>query len=340
MKTWFFLCLAVRLSYICILMNNKKPSAFLAAVRCAAVLIVIGVLTGCKNADSNSGGEATVKDSAAQAQKFRFPDIPDSLTSVKSRGTYMAVHFWDHFDFSDTSLVHVPTLSEQAYIDFIDVLVNVDTSAVQPAAEALFGKAAANRRMTDYFLSLSEKYLYNLDSPFRSDEIYIRMLKSYLKSPFADRNSAMRPEAHLESLLKNRMGTKAADFSFVTTDHKSHNLYSINSEYTLVYFNSPTCPVCHETLEQLKASPVITQAVADNKLAVLSVYPDTDGKLWMEHRSDMPRNWIYGWDEDFAITEHMIYSIRTLPSLYLLDKDKKVLLKETTPEAVERYIRR
>ncbi|HBK95202.1 MAG TPA: DUF5106 domain-containing protein, partial [Porphyromonadaceae bacterium] len=38
-----------------------------------------------------------------------------------------------------------------------------------------------------------------------------------------------------------------------------------------------------------------------------------------------------------TITKQKLYDIKAIPTLYLLDKDKKVILKDTSIEAIESF---
>ena len=42
----------------------------------------------------------------------------------------------------------------------------------------------------------------------------------------------------------------------------------------------------------------------------------------------MPSRWIVGYDEGMKITETKSYDLRAIPSLYLLDSTKRVLIKD------------
>ena len=45
-----------------------------------------------------------------------------------------------------------------------------------------------------------------------------------------------------------------------------------------------------------------------------------------------PKEWYNGYDPDYVIRTDVLYNVRAIPSLYLLDKDKNVIMKDT-PEA-------
>lgn len=42
----------------------------------------------------------------------------------------------------------------------------------------------------------------------------------------------------------------------------------------------------------------------------------------------MPANWINGFDSNQEIANEELYDLKAMPTLYLLDKGKKVLLKD------------
>ena len=46
------------------------------------------------------------------------------------------------------------------------------------------------------------------------------------------------------------------------------------------------------------------------------------------------KEWINGYDPDFVIRTDRLYAVRAVPSLYLLDKKKNVLMKDALPEYV------
>ena len=47
-----------------------------------------------------------------------------------------------------------------------------------------------------------------------------------------------------------------------------------------------------------------------------------------------PDEWYNGYDPNLVIRNDMLYNIRAIPSLYLLDEDKRVILKDAPQETV------
>ena len=92
-------------------------------------------------------------------------------------------------------------------------------------------------------------------------------------------------------------------------------------------------------IKQLIASPVINDLVKQGKLKILMTYVNDDIEAWEKHSTDIPDSWIYSRDTEQKIIIEEIFNIKQFPTMYLLDKDKKVLLKDTAFEKLEKYVR-
>jgi thiol-disulfide isomerase/thioredoxin len=103
----------------------------------------------------------------------------------------------------------------------------------------------------------------------------------------------------------------------------------------LVVFYNPDCESCVETLGQMRASQVLTQAVQSGRLTVLAVYTEGDADIWRQHAGELPDGWLDAQDPARVILEKELYDLSGMPSLYLLDKDKRVMLKDPTWPQVE-----
>mgnify|MGYP000178762057 FL=1 len=59
----------------------------------------------------------------AQAQEdFPYPSVPAELTTPQERADYVVRHYWDNINFQDTTLIHRPSMIEQGFVNFIDLL--------------------------------------------------------------------------------------------------------------------------------------------------------------------------------------------------------------------------
>ncbi len=131
---------------------------------------------------------------------------------------------------------------------------------------------------------------------------------------------------------------KAGNFTYTLSSGQKDSLYALTSEWVLLYFYEPTCEDCRLLTEQIAGSEILRHLFAEKKLQVLAIYPDNDRELWKSHASHLPQQWINGYDEHLSIIPESNYLFRSLPALYLLDKEKYIRLHETTLEAIEKEI--
>ena len=63
-------------------------------------------------------------------------------------------------------------------------------------------------------------------------------------------------------------------------------------------------------------------------------YIDEDIQAWRSYMPVYPEEWYNGFDPDFVLRENDIYAVRAIPSLYLLDAEKRVILKDAPENKV------
>ena len=79
---------------------------------------------------------------------------------------------------------------------------------------------------------------------------------------------------------------------------------------------------------------MLSELIKKKKLTILSLYPDEGLDEWRKHRNEFPAEWINGYDKSFTIKTKNLYDLKAIPTLYLLDANKKVLLKDATTQAI------
>lgn len=274
--------------------------------------------------------------SAAQAQSFPYPAIPQMLRTAGERGAWLLEHYWDNFSFRDTTVIHKPDLTEQGFANFLDLLPRMDSIAAERGVEAFTARAVAADTVPEnvrrYFIGLAERYLYDPNSPMRSDALYAIFLRHFAAHPSAfDAAGRERNAYTLRNITKNQVGTVATDFKYVDRQGRRRTLLTTPGEYTLLYFHDPDCDNCHEITSMLARDSLFT----DNpRLTVIAVYADADTGLWRKEPQPFPKSWIDAYSPDGEINAKQLYFIRATPTMYLLDRNKRVVLKDPSPEMI------
>ncbi len=303
------------------------------------VLLALSALSCASNGNGNSSKKATVA-------HFPLVQVPTMLDG-EQRVAYMAGHFWDAFfkdagahSSGDTTLVGGIACAEveQAmanYITLLQVLPLQESCALvekftdkMTAIEAADASSSVFEDLSDIF----ERYIYDPNSPVRDEDLYTPYARRMAQYRFVDpsKREAYEEDVRLTSL--NRRGTKAADFSFMDHRGRHYSLYGIKAEKTLLFFSNPGCTACKEIIEGLESLPGIDDRINAGELAVLNIYIDEDLSGWLDYMSIYPENWYNGYDDSHSIRTDELYSVRAIPSLYLLDRDKNVLMKDVPVE--------
>jgi len=194
-------------------------------------------------------------------------------------------------------------------------------------------------KMFRELLFLSEKYLYEPNSPVADEEKLIPVLRFAIQYGKLDEYESARPQFLLKQILTNRIGDKANNFTCTLLNNDTLSLYSIKADYILLFFKNPDCDDCNATAKQLAASETVNDLIANRRLTLLTVYTLDDVETWRKHAPDTPATWLYARDANQTVNAHALYDIKHFPLLYLLDADCKVLLKDTKPEIIENYLK-
>lgn len=290
---------------------------------------------------------------APATREFPMVEIPVMITEPQERAQWLGVHFWDPFTkadklyFCDSLTVNgVPAdkLEQQVGL-FASILHQLPIPAGQEAMDAAFGrleafqKAQPEGNVFSRTSALISRYLYDPNSPVRSEDLYLPFVSRLAVSDLVSEQDRGQYAWDARTCSLNRTGSPAADFTFVDTGGRRRTLHGIKAEYTLLIFGNPDCNACRDIMDRMAGSEQISALIAGGRLKVVDVYIDEDIDLWKAKAGTYPKEWINGYDPSFTIRTDRIYAVRAVPSLYLLDAKKDVLLKDAPQEMVLEVLR-
>lgn len=189
-----------------------------------------------------------------------------------------------------------------------------------------------------YFAETFHDALYDPVSEFRNEEFYLPVVESLIRTESAELGAYY--QTRLATCRKNRIGELLPDFTFTDIRGRQHSLYRTEADYTLILFSNPGCPACAYIVAELQQHPLIRQMTADGTLALLNIYIDEDLEAWYQSVGDYPAAWLSGYNEDLSVRDGGNFTIRAIPSVYLLDRTKHILLKDVPTHYLLRFIER
>lgn len=232
---------------------------------------------------------------------------------------------WEGFAFEDEQAVE----SREAEERFARFLLNLEQQTPTQQEEqigTLLTKAEQNNA-TARFLLLADKYLHDPNSPYRNDERYLLFLQYAATHQLADYTTNPRYQKHYTMVQKNRVGHKATDFPYTTQAGEKGRLYQLQSRYILLFFHDPDCDECQYVKKLLESQHT---HFAQKGVLIVAVYIDDEVEAW--HKAQYPSTWLSVYAPE--IDKQDLYDIKALPTLYLLDSQKRMVLKDARVEQV------
>lgn len=298
-----------------------KKILYITLIAIGASLVIAG-LSSCGNRKASSA-------KAKAPRQFVPVTIPSTITDPESQRIYACEHFWDKIDLADsTFFAEIDTMQMlQAFMAWVGNNMNPNDGTY---VAKFMDKAAKYPHSLRYFSMLAERVLYDPNSPLRSDELYIPVLQAQVASEWLDKYEKLSPQYNLDLALQNRIGKPANDFRYTVGSGRTGTLYGIKAKYTLIFFNNPGCAMCKTIREAICNSQLLTTMINEGVIKVLALYPDELLDEWHAYREHIPSNWINSYDKGTVIRNKNLYDLKAIPSLYLLDAEKRVLIKDST----------
>ncbi len=321
-------------------MNKRKlDSVNLKQFNRIVWIFCVVILCACTSKETGqSKKESDTTGMEISSKGFEMVVPPTLLVTPEERADYLVRHYWGRFNFTDTTFLHRPEISEQAFANYIDLFSHTRIETVKYSIAHTLDQSRQEPKMHEYFTELFKKYLYDSNSPLRNEEYYTFVVEYLLESGNLDEAGKARLQFTREMIRKNQVGREGTDFSYKSASGKTGRMHAIQSPALLLLFYNPDCHSCAETVHFLKNSSLINELVLAQKLTILAVYPDEDLERWKAHLPELPDTWMKVYDHPRILVDKNLYDLRAIPTLYLLDENKIVLLKDPTLPQFEAYL--
>ncbi len=260
---------------------------------------------------------------------------------------YYKTHYWDGVTFMDDRIIRTPFFLPKLERYYRDVLVQAPDTIIKEADYQLL-LARTSPEMYKLLLNwLTDEY-YN-PKYMGLDAVFVHLFEKYHSkgaSNWLNEKQQQSISRRAYMVMANLIGEKAANLEMLDTADKPISLYDVNADYTVVCFWDPTCGHCKEEVPRLDSV-----YNADWKKHNVKIF----GMLSAEDKDDMKSQWIKfigdhhlsEWMNAYQTKEmkakeeeekrarfHQLYDITVTPTLYLLDKDKRIIGKKLTWEQI------
>jgi thiol-disulfide isomerase/thioredoxin len=270
--------------------------------------------------------------------KFTIPigyKNPDSIRWVLNYN-YNKDHFFDNIDLNDERLIRTPLLYSRLDSFFTNVLIQ-SPDTINKEIDKLINKCSSNYKMFQFvsvylFNHFRESEIMGHDAVMVkiADDIYLSGKADWVTREFKD---DLRKQIDL--IRPNLIGKKAENMVMDSYKGIFVSLYDVEKDFTVLYFWEPNCGHCQEATPKLKA---YYDKPKDYSLEVFAVCTTADKEKWTKYIEDNKITWINGWDPKRISHFDFYYNVQSTPTIYVLDKNKKIIAKKLAVEEIGPFI--
>ena len=291
---------------------------------------------------------------AVLLKSMKEPEIPKNDPAAKTDSLfayhYFKKHYWDEVNLMDDRLTRTPFF-EPRVDKYFEQLVYPAADSVIKELDWMMSYANVNDDMQRFLLLkfvnryLNQKYMWE-------DAVFVHLFEKYFAQkeyPWLTQQGRKIITDRAYSLMANIMGSPAAEIELPDSLGQQRNLYGVEAPFVLVTIWDPTCGHCKETLPKLDS--MYRSKWKAYGLKIFALAKETDGTRndWTSFiQKNNLKDWVhvyYSKEADKARIEanipgySQLYDVQSFPTLYLLDKDKRIIAKKVSFEQVDEILR-
>jgi thiol-disulfide isomerase/thioredoxin len=273
------------------------------------------------------------------------PLLPDGTPDKSFPFRYYRSHYWDGFDVADEVWINTPYLKDK--IDrYLDKLTVQHPDSVISAVDVIMDRAVKSENNFKYILPYLLNKYYKPEI-MGLDKAYVHLAEKYYKSGIADwvTEEQLKKITDDAFMINNvLLGNPAPNVKVQLYDPAKHEFttelispYDVEAEFTVVFLWKPGCGHCKKMTEELKP---FYEKWKDKGVEIFSItsanHMDLEKALKDIKEKDMP--WIITADPYQRARAMQNFYGTSLPKLYILNKDKKIMANRVGAQQLEQII--
>lgn len=268
----------------------------------------------------------------------------NGLTPEQKRNAlvkYYIDNFLYKLDLSSKYTIRLPK-TNSIIEKYIDQILNRDENAVIPKLDSMLNKMGVGSELYKYYLpAFRRRYSF----PFQKwvDKVYIHIVNKYYNkemSPWISQTEIDGVHIQAERKARTLIGKIFPDITLSTEKGKKVTISSIEAEHIVLIFWKPGCSHCKHAMPFIKK---LQKKYSKKKLKIVSICTrkgDDSKRCWSSIKEEKIGKFHYNLADTKGNQNFLLkYNLVGVPSIYILDKNKKILDKKVRPEELNEVFR-
>ena len=268
-------------------------------------------------------------------QEVPTPDYSDLSAEERKQKQYefYRQHYFDNFDLNDKRAMRSGLMHTKIEF-YTQKLTYAYPDSQKVAIDYLLHKMMGNKEAFQYYL------VYFLNDAARSkrmgmDAVYVHLIDNYYSKGLAtwtDEEQLKKLQSQAETTRPTLIGKIAPNLTFIKENGDPVSIHGIQAEYTVLFFWDPDCGHCKKSI------PFIIDFYnnyKDKGVEVLSICTKTGEDIsscWSAVKERGMDIWVNAADQYLRNRYKAVYDVKTTPQIFILDKDKKIIVKKIAGE--------
>lgn len=258
---------------------------------------------------------------------FRSPFVPGEMSHLQRIDT-LKQSFFDHAAIDDPALLAAPVYNYKL-IDYLSLYKdsNLDKEEQEEqfveAVDLIMANVSGDPELRSFVVEFLLEGFEMLDM----ERVQMHLADHYLDEA-CESDVVELVLSRMEAYKRMTLGEQAPDFVLRDVEGKSHQLSRMESPWVLVMFWSSTCEACRKLMPDLHQW-YLTENTLDIEVVAVSMDTSTANFEYMYEL--LSPQWItthdpLGWHGKVA-SDYYVYAT---PTLFLLDRQRKIVAKPTS----------
>ncbi len=256
--------------------------------------------------------------------------------SIDNYDFYKA-HYWDGITFMDERVIRTPFFLPKVEKYYREVISQSPDSIIKDVDYKLLLARSAPEMYKFLINWLTDEYIN--PKYMGQDAVFVHLFNKYHSKGL----SSWLNEKQMETIsrraymqMSNLIGENAANLEMLDSTGKPSALYDLKADYTLVIFWDPTCGHCKEELPKIDS--IYRASWKAKNLKIYAVLSEDQKPEWVKYiKAHDLGDWTHVYqtkemakaDSDAQRPSYrQLYDVITTPTLYLLDKEKRIIGKK------------
>jgi len=252
---------------------------------------------------------------------------------------YLIEHFFDNVDLGDPRLLRTTVISSKLERYFDRTIIQNSDSLISRALWLIEKCRSANK---DVFRYVTHDLLNRYAQPeiMGHDAIYVKIAEKYYLSGLAGwiSNEDLKMVENRVNMIKpNLIGNLAPELILEDLEGNKISLHEFNVRFTILFFWDHECGHCKETVKVLQQ---VLNKYSFLGVGIFAVYTMDNIESWKDFVNENVPGWTHAYDSKKISNFRNLYDAWGNPTVYILDKNKKIIAKKFQIQQLEELLDR